>query len=90
MIREETVECVPFDDVLARLSGAPDILQIDTEGADALILALFPFERVRPAIVHWEVKHLTKAQREATLERLGMFGYRFEPSGEEDMLAVNF
>lgn len=89
MIREETVDCIPFDDVLQRLpSERLDILQIDTEGADAFILSIFPFDRVRPAIVHWEVKHLNKAQRECCLDRLASFAYRFAASGNEDMMAV--
>ena len=91
MIHEEDVACITFDDVLARL-GSPeiDLLQIDTEGADAYILSLFPFERVRPAIIHWEVKHLSRAQREDCLNRLAAHGYRFAPSGDEDMMAVRF
>ena len=52
------------------------------------MISLFPFERVRPAIVHWEVKHLSIAEREQCFERLANFGYHFAPSGEEDMLAV--
>jgi FkbM family methyltransferase len=90
-IREVLVDCVPFDDVLARLPGAQlDLLQVDTEGADAHILSLFPFERIQPAIVHWEIKHLSIKEREKTMARLASFGYRFAPSGAEDMLAVNF
>lgn len=90
-IREISVDGIPFDDVLASLpTSRLDILQIDTEGADAYILSLFPFERVRPAIVHWEVKHLSKAEREDCLSRLASYGYRFAPSGGEDMLAVTF
>jgi FkbM family methyltransferase len=89
MIREETVSCVSFDDVLKHLpTGRLDLLQIDTEGADAYILSLFPFEKVRPAITHWEVRHLTKEQREDCLGRLASFGYRFAPSGDQDMIAV--
>jgi FkbM family methyltransferase len=88
-VREEEVALVTFDDVLARPGpGEIDLLQIDTEGADALILSLFPFERVRPAIVHWEVKHLSLTEREATLDRLIGHGYRVASSGTEDMLAV--
>lgn len=91
MIREETVDCITFDDVLGRLpSERIDLLQIDTEGADFYILSLFPLDRVLPAIIHWEVKHLTKAQREDCLDRLAGFGYRFAPSGDEDMLALQF
>ena len=89
MLREETVDCVPFDEVLDRLPCEQlDLLQIDTEGADAHILSLFPFSRVRPAIIHWETKHLSKKQREDCLDRLTGFGYRFAWSGDEDMMAV--
>lgn len=91
MVREETVPCVTFGSVLAFLDQDPlDLLQVDTEGADAQILACFPFDQVRPAIVHWEIKHLTKVQREETFERLLGLGYRLARSGGEDMMAVGF
>ena len=89
MIREETINCITFDEVLGRLpSDRIDLLQIDTEGSDAHILSLFPFDRVIPAIIHWEVKHLSKFQQEQTLEMLRRRGYRLARSGAEDMLAV--
>jgi FkbM family methyltransferase len=91
MIKEETVDCVPFDYVLERLSTKQlDLLQIDAEGADAYILSLFPFDRMLPAVVHWEVEHLTMEQREDCLGRLAAFGYRFAASGDQDMMAVQF
>ena len=91
MIREDSVDCITFDDILRRLpSERVDLLQIDTEGSDAHILSLFPFRRVIPAIIHWEVKHLTKTEREDCLDHLTEFGYRFALSGSEDMLAVAF
>jgi len=89
MIKEETVDCVPFDEVIDRLpSERLDLLQIDAEGADPYILSLFPFGRVQPAIIHWEVKHSTTAQREDCFERLTGLGYRLAASGDEDMIAV--
>jgi len=83
------VDCMPFADVIRAMPGAGrlDLLQIDAEGADAYLLSLFPFDRVRPAIVHWEIKHYTKTQKQDCLDRLAGFGYRFAPSGE-DMMAV--
>jgi FkbM family methyltransferase len=91
MIRCETVTCVTFDEILARVpTESLDLLQIDTEGADAYILSLFPFERIKPAIVHWEVKHLSITDRTTCLSRLAELGYRFAPSGQEDILAVRF
>ena len=89
LIAEEVVDCVPFDAVLDRLpSETLDLLQIDAEGADAYLLSLFPFDRVRPAIIHWEVKHLTKSAREECFDRLVHLGYRLAVSGSEDMIAV--
>lgn len=89
MIGTELVPCIVFEDILAHLpDDTLDLLQIDTEGADAHILSLFPFERIKPAIVHWEVKHLSMADREACLARLQTFGYRFALPEREDMLAV--
>ena len=89
MILEDAVDCVTFDEVLEVVRRKQiDLLQIDTEGADGHILSLFPFDRVQPAIIHWEVKHLSTSEREACLDRLAAFAYRFAPSGDEDMLAV--
>lgn len=89
MIREVSVDCITFDKILASVSSKQiGLLQIDTEGADGHILSLFPLEKVCPAIIHWEVKHLTTAEREECLKRLARFGYRFAQSSGEDMLAV--
>ena len=91
MIQEEIVDCILFDEVIERLpSSELDLLQIDTEGFDAEILALFPLDRVRPAIIHWEVKHLSKVKREECLGRLAAHGYRFASSGDENMMALAF
>jgi FkbM family methyltransferase len=88
-IRAGEVACVTIDDVLDAAGPGPiDLLQIDAEGEDARILAGFPFERVAPAIVHFEIKNLAYAERAACLDRLARFGYRFAASGDEDMLAV--
>lgn len=89
LIREETVACVTFDTVLDGMRAESlDLLQIDAEGADHLLLAMFPFERVKPLIVHWEIKHATKTERETCFDQLVRWGYRLAPSGGEDMLAV--
>jgi FkbM family methyltransferase len=89
MVRETVVDCITFEDVFERLpSGQVDLLQIDAEGADAHILSLFPFDQVTPPIIHWEIKNLSKAQREDCFDRLSGFGYRFAPSGDEDMMAL--
>ena len=89
LIRELNVECVTFDDVLARLPDLKvDLLQIDAEGADGVILSLFPFERIKPPIVHWEIKNMTRIMQEEALDLLCSHGYLVARSGGEDMLAV--
>jgi FkbM family methyltransferase len=88
-IQEFIVECVTFDDVLAQLPDERlDLLQMDAEGADGYLLPLFPFERMKPAIVHWEIKHMTRTDQEATIDLVRGHGYRIARSGREDMLAV--
>jgi FkbM family methyltransferase len=88
-IRELTVECVTFGDVLDRIAGERlDLLQIDAEGADGYLLSLFPFQRLKPVIIHWEIKNMTRVQQEAALDLVCGHGYLVARSGGEDMLAV--
>ena len=89
MVRELRVDCVIFDDILDYLpENRLDLLQIDAEGADGQILLLFPFERLKPAIIHWEIKNMTRSQQEQALDRVITHGYRVSRSGGEDALAV--
>jgi FkbM family methyltransferase len=89
MVREVEVSCVTPDYVLDQLgSDRLDLLQIDAEGADGFLLSLFPFERIKPSIVHWEIKNMTCQAQEETLDLLRKHGYRIARSGDEDMLAV--
>jgi FkbM family methyltransferase len=89
MVRELTVQCMPIGDVLDRLpSPTLDLLQIDAEGADGYILSLFPFDRMKPAIIHWETKNMTRLQQEEALDIVSDQGYLVARSGGEDMLAV--
>lgn len=88
MVRELTVDCIPFSEVLDSLASETlDLLQIDAEGADGFILSLFPFDRLKPAIIHWEIKNMTRSQQEAALDLLVGYGYSISRSGDEDMLA---
>src|SRR5262249_36850726 len=88
-IREIEVDCNTAKELLDRLPQAQiDIFQLDAEGADGRILSFFPFHNVRPAIVHFESKNLTRVEQEAALDRLRRFGYKVARSGEEDMLGV--
>lgn len=88
-VREIEVPCVTWSDVLAEVpGGSPDLLQTDVEGADAYLLSLFPFEQVKPAVVHFELKVLSRSEKEGAFDLLNRHGYLVAPSGEEDALAT--
>ena len=89
MIRQLKVRCIPLSDVLNHLTSKRlDLLHIDAEGADGYVLSPFPFDRTRPVIIHWEIKNMTRKEKEASLDRVTRYGDCIAPSGQEDMLAV--
>jgi len=75
-IAEETIPTISFDDLLdAHHVRAIDVLQIDAEGMDAQMLEWFPFERLKPAVLHYETTHMSAAEHERVRARLRSFGY---------------
>lgn len=66
-----------------------DLLQLDAEGFDAQLLAWFPWHRLRPGLVHYEVVHMAPIDREQLGARLESMGYRVFPGeGDTDDMAV--
>jgi len=87
-IVEIEVECETVDGLLARI-GNPvvDILQVDTEGHDATILRSIDFNRLRPPVVLYELKHLSGADRREVRQLLHDNGYSI---AQDDADAVAF
>ena len=87
-----TVPTLSFADVLDRFAfTALDLLQIDAEGMDAQLLAWFPFERLKPALLYYETVHMTSADHAAVTNRLTKMGYRvFTSESPTDDMAVLF
>ncbi len=52
-----------------------DLLQMDAEGYDYSLLRLFDFERIKPAIVHFERHAMTPAEGSDSRRLLGDAGY---------------
>lgn len=76
-IQRRDVPTVTFGELIdSHGLGSLDVLQIDAEGMDAELLGWFPFERLRPGLVHYEVAHTSPIDRERTQERLRSFAYR--------------
>lgn len=65
-----------------------DLLQIDAEGFDAVILNMFPFNRLKPTIIHFESKHIPKKDLENLLDKLISIGYVFASDRGEDTTCV--
>jgi len=87
-----TVPTLSFADVLDRFEFTGlDLLQIDAEGMDAQLLAWFPFERLKPALLYYETVHMTSADHAAVTKRLTQMGYRvFTSESPTDDMAVLF
>jgi FkbM family methyltransferase len=89
-IVEQPIRTVSFGDLLDehRLDHI-DVLQIDAEGMDGEMLRWFPFERVRPGVLHYEKAHLSGDDDRAVRTRLEGFGYKvFEADSPTDAMAV--
>ena len=71
------VPTMTFDELLNKFElRSLDVLQIDAEGFDAQLLAWFPFERIRPALLHYETAHMKDSEHTQVSGRLNAMGYR--------------
>jgi len=88
-IKELEIDTITFEEIFNVLSiKSLDLLQIDTEGFDAEVLNMFPFDIIKPSIIHFESKHLGKPSLENLLTFLIENGYHFAYDGGEDMVAL--
>jgi FkbM family methyltransferase len=81
-IEEREVQCLCFDTLLSLVGEKNvDILQTDAEGYDYTILKMIDFNRLRPAIVAYEHRHMTKDQQEEIAHLLIAQGYAMTRGG---------
>lgn len=81
------VQTVTIEDVLARAPRPVDVIQVDTEGYDAAIIAMLPLDRHRPALIRFEHKHLAPHEHAEAVGRLVANGYRVAVN-EDDTIAM--
>ena len=75
-VRSMSIRTISFDDLLDAYDlRSIDVLQIDAEGMDAQMLKWFPFERLRPALLHYEIAHMTPEEHRAVRTRIESLGY---------------
>ena len=80
----QDVQCVPLMALLERTGMLKaDLLQIDTEGYDAVILGMIDFTRFRPSVIKFEHKNMAAATRETTLQLLRANGYLYAAQGTD-------
>jgi len=73
----EEVATLTFDALLSKCDlQSLDVLQIDAEGFDAQLLAWFPFKRLKPALLHYEVAHMQASDHAEVSAQLHSLGYR--------------
>lgn len=65
------------------------VLQIDTEGYDAEIIRMIPFETLRPAVINFEILNLSKRDIESVYTLLMDQGYRLHESPMDCMAYHN-
>ncbi len=82
-IMETAIQACSLSSLLERHGiTAVDVLHIDTEGADWMILRQLPLDRIQPAVIIAEHKHLTAPDREQMLAFLAPH-YRVEDFGQD-------
>jgi FkbM family methyltransferase len=89
-IVEQSIRTVSFGDLLDELRlDHIDVLQIDAEGMDGEMLRWFPFERMRPGVLHYETAHLPADEERTVRTRLEGFGYKvFQADAPTDTMAI--
>lgn len=71
-----TVRCEPLQSVVQRHEiRRIDLLQIDTEGYDAVVLETLDLTTTRPSLIHYEHRHLSRREQAACSRRLRAHGY---------------
>lgn len=89
-MRSQEIPAISFDDLLDRFHlRALDVLQIDAEGMDAQLLRWFPFQRIKPGVLHYETVHLQPEEHSAIRSYLTGLGYFVtEADSPSDDMAV--
>ena len=83
-IIQETVHCISLDNLLVEQNVPQiDLLQIDAEGYDYEIIKMIDLQKIKPSIIRYEHKHLSKQDFDACLEYLIQNSYRILNEGSD-------
>lgn len=89
-ICSEKVRTISFCDLLTtyRIEKL-DLLHLDAEGMDAQLLLWFPFDRLKPRLLHYETAHASQEALSAVRLHLASLGYLVsEAESKSDDMAI--
>jgi FkbM family methyltransferase len=90
LIEGVKVRTVSFDGLLTECNLKKlDLLQIDTEGMDGRLLSIFPFGRLKPSVIYYEIVHMSDTERWQVKSLLCSFGYAvIQGDSKQDEMAI--
>jgi hypothetical protein len=86
-IVSKEIETICFDDLFADINEL-DLLLTDTEGYDGEIIKMFPFHKLKPKLIRFELKHIGIVDLDLVLNILQKNGYLISRDGEEYIIAI--
>lgn len=89
-IKHQIIRTISFNGLIDQFKlDRIDVLQINAEGMDVQLLSWFPFERIKPSVLHYEVAHMTTEEHEKVGSRLKKYGYTVRKADSQlDDMAV--
>jgi len=85
---EEEVECMTFVQLIEKHNVKKvDLLAIDVEGMDYIILRTFPFHRIKPQKLIYEIRHLPPEDKQESISFIQEHGYTDITEDKDDIHA---
>jgi FkbM family methyltransferase len=89
IIEEVQINCISLTDLFNKFSiKYLNLLQIDTEGYDAEIIRMIPFETMNIDLIIFEHIHLSQMDYKQVLKLLNRYGYKVKIQNEYDTAAL--
>ena len=86
-IEEQTVDCVTFQYLINKYDVKKiDFLCIDVEGYEMVIIKQLPALNIKPKVIYYEHKHMSKTQKRECKSFLSSLGYIFKRSSYANTL----
>jgi len=86
----ENVNCITIEDLISKHNFSKiDLLQIDTEGYDYEIIKTINFNKIKPKVISFESKHLSKVDLDECKSLFKNNGYQFLFFGNDSIAYID-